>query len=366
VADGPRTHHDHDQALAVATELHAAGDSGRALELLPDLVAARPDDLVVRLLLARCLTTAGSPAVALAAAEAAVACDPTSWEAQALLSRAALVTDPDAAAIAAERAVMLAPGEPDAIRAQVAVRTAQAGPESEGTTRRATGLAALGRRPAPTLTDRPELGDLEPRLTPRLPAALDPLLASPPPPAGVAAVEPVARAEADDAPPAVATPPSPAKGPAPAPAGPDGATPPSRAKGPLPPAGAPSTPAAAPPSLAKSPPPAAWPTLPESPPVAWPSTPADPPTPADETRARRDAPLPVSLGGTGLGGTQPTDDDAPQVGGGRLTIRVLGLATWLFLGFRLGLQGIGGPAGTGLFLLTVAGAVYGARQLRSV
>ncbi|HEX7135955.1 MAG TPA: tetratricopeptide repeat protein [Iamia sp.] len=178
MTDGPEADDDHGQALALATQLHGAGESARALELLPDLVAARPDDVEVRLLLARCLATSGAPAVALAAAEAAAECDPTSWEAQILVARAAVSTDPDGALAAAERAVQLAPAEPDAVLTHSAVRAARDAAATAADTPRkgAGGLGAtLGlRRPGPTETTTTALPEAPPRLEPRLPTALDP------------------------------------------------------------------------------------------------------------------------------------------------------------------------------------------------
>lgn len=264
MADGPPT--DHHQALALAGQLCASGDSAGALEILPDLAAARPDDVAVRLLLARCLLSAGTPAVALAAADAAVACDPTSWQAQELLARAATGIDLERARAAAERAVQLAPHEPDAHSALAAVKAAAMAPSeaAEKLRRRPGGGvgAALGLRPGPApSTPEPPV----PRIEPRLPAALDPTRsAAPPAPAGVA-------------PPAVAL-----------------------------------------------------------------------------------APAPLATPAAGGGGETPAAD---AVSPARLAIRAIGLLAWLVVGFRVGVQNVGGPVGIGAFGVIVAGVAYGATRI---
>lgn len=311
MADGPPAHDDHGQALAAAARLHATGDSAGALELLPDLVAARPDDGAVRLLLARCLATAGTPAVALAAADAAVACDPGSWQAHAVLAHAALPIDPERAAAAADRAVALAPAEPEAHRAQAVVR--EAATESpiaeDGTRRRPGGIsAALGLRvPTPTVTPIP--AD-EPRLTPRLPAAL--------------------------------------AGQAPAPS-------------------APTAPPAAPVVRAEPAIPSAG-TAPTTRATTGPAGPA-----AEALGGRREPPVPRNLGGAGLAGTATTPgaggdeaatgDGEDQVGRGRLALRVAGLGLWLLIGFQVGVRGIGGPIGIGIFVACLAIVGVLARQV---
>jgi tetratricopeptide (TPR) repeat protein len=354
VGDGPPAHDDHGQALAVATRLHATGDSTGALELLPDLVAARPDDGAVRLLLARCLATAGTPAVALAAADAAVACDPTSWAAQAVLAQAALAIDPERATAAAERAVALAPHEPEAHRVMAAVGAALAeSSDPDGATRRSTGArgAALGRRPSTTTPAATALD--EPRLAPRLPASL-------------AGVVPEGSA-ADDAPP-VTAPPTPATVIPGAPAGPPTAWPTPGTEAPAgPPAAWPTPAAEVPASLA----PPVGPSPSVAPPAIAPvqspapaSAPADGPG-ATRTEARREPLLPKALGGTGLAGSALAEDPSEEdrIGGGRLAVRVVGLATWLLVGFRLGVQVIGGPAGIALFVGVVAWVAFLARRL---
>ena len=376
MAEGPPAHDDHGQALAVATRLHATGDSASALELLPDLVAARPDDGAVRLLLARCLATAGAPAVALAAADAAVACDPTSWAAQAVLAQAAVTIDPERATAAAERAVQLGPHEPEAHRVLAAVRAAltETPAAADGPRRRPTGAlgAALGRRPstpAPVTTE-PD----EPRLTPRLPAALAGVA-----PAGEAVTTttapPVAAALTPAAPAAPNLDPAPASLPAA-----DGTTTAPAAPSPDPAApAAPPTPAvtAAPPASGPAPgAPAegpAW-ASPPPPPVAAVSPTAGTLAPAPRTtpdlgggartEARREPPLPKALGGTGLAGAG--DDTAPEeerIGGARLAVRVFGLVTWLLVGLRIGVQVVGGPIGLALFVAVLAWVAFLARRL---
>jgi hypothetical protein len=82
--------------------------------------------------------------------------------------------------------------------------------------------------------------------------------------------------------------------------------------------------------------------------------------------ARREPLLPKALGGTGLAGTG-TGDDAPatedRLGGGRLAVRVIGLVAWLLVGFRIGVQGIGGPVGIALFVAVLAWVAFLARRL---
>jgi hypothetical protein len=110
--------------------------------------------------------------------------------------------------------------------------------------------------------------------------------------------------------------------------------------------------------------------LPAGPPVTWPGDPAA----ADQGLAtpgsvvapeHREPPLPRSLGGLGLTGapenTGSPDDD--RVGPARLVIRTIGLAMWLLVGFRIGVQGLGGPVGIGLFLAVVAGVALLGRRL---
>jgi hypothetical protein len=411
VADGP-PHDDHGAALATATALHASGDSARALELLPDLVAARPDDIEVRLLLARCLATAGVPAVALAAADAAVACDPTSWEAHALLARAALATDPDRAAAASEQAVRLAPHEPDAIRTQTMVHTARTDGPAPTEERRSGGLAAAlrTRSAAPT----PDPG-AEPRLVPRLPAALDPTLPpAAPPPAGLApspAAPAVAPSPAGAVPPAAdpttAPPVSPATQAAPPappatppeqvvarsaalpippdvtpPAGPDPlAAPPVRVAGPDPLAASP----APSPAEQETAPAGSWaphptPVVAPPGPVAGAESPEAPVTPTagsvlpagnpvgGPAAGRGELPVPVSLGGSGLAGarTEPDGDERTGPGGARLALRVFGLVTWVLVGFRYGVQVLGGPVGIALFVTILVGVAWASTKIRDL
>jgi len=373
VADGPPAHDDHGQALAVATGFHAAGESVRALELLPDLVAARPDDLAIRLLLARCLATAGTPSVALAAADAAVACDPTSWEAHAVLAEAAVGIEPERARTASERAVALAPHEPEALRVLATVRAAlDAGPgaTATGATAEPTsgpsagrGLgAALGLRPSAP----PGIEVAEPRLEPRLPAALDPARTTAPPrPEAVPPVPPVPPHDAASGPPAAAgpAPASPATGPplaAPSAPPPDASPPPGPA-------------ATAPPLAAPTPPPPlhARPPAATAPPPAAPSPPlsADagpPPVPAEGAPAghRIEPRLPAALGGAAPTAAEAgPDGEREPVGAGRLALRLVGLVAWLVLGFRIGAQAIGGPLGIGLFVLVVVGVALMARRV---
>lgn len=241
----------HDAALAGAARLHAAGDSAGALEVLPDLVAARPDHLDTRLLLARCLVAVGSPAVARAAAEAAVEVDPSSWQAHVLVARAARGTDPVAAVAAAERAVAIAPAEPETHRALA--EATSGGADAGGASR------------------------LDPPRT-----------------------DPVERAHA------------------------------------------------------------IAPTLPRALQGVAPET-------EEPAAPRREPILPKALGGTGLeGSTLTASPDAPagdRIGPGRIAFRIVGLVTWLLVGFRFGVQGIGGPIGLLLFAVVVAGVVYGARRV---
>jgi hypothetical protein len=309
VADGPRSD-EHGQALAAAAQLHATGDSAGALALLPDLVAARPGDLQVRLLLARCLAVAGEPTVALAAADAAVDCDPTSWAAHALVARAAMAIEPERAEAAAVTAVDLAPGEPEAHTVLAAVRAARTerAAAAEATPSGIGGRlgAAIGRKPgAPAETPAPtpavpaEDPD-RPRVEPRLPLAL--------------AGQPVpATAE-----PAAPTAPSP-----------------------------PTTPAT---------------------PIA-PTAPAAPPAPAVATGTERvEARLPKALGGIGLDepGTGPAGDTADGIGGGRLVLRAFGLLLWVAFAFRYLVQVVGGPVGILLFLVALAGLGWVASRIRDL
>lgn len=381
MADGPPADDHHGQALAVATQLHQGGDSARALELLPDLVAARPDDLAVRLLLARCLATVGPPALALAAADAAVACDPTSWEAHALLAQAAVTIEPERARRASETAVHLAPHEPGALLAANTVQTVLAGPPAGSTPPpepggRTAGLASLlggKRKPAVTDADEPR-----PRLEPRLPAALDPSRATAPPP-------PAAPPTSSASPPPAAPPAPAAPVPPPNPAAPTPAAPPTSST--------PPPPAAPPAPAAPAPPP-----NPAAPALAAPEAAADAPAPQADvlspaplaagtdpaavgapvpqpapavgavgstdvlgaalgagTAHRVEPRLPASLGGDGAGATSAAAAaDATRVGSGRLGLRVVGLLAWLLIGFRIGLQGVGGPIGIAIFLGSVA------------
>lgn len=284
VADGPGAH-EHDMRLGAAARLHAEGDSAGALEILPDLVAARPDHLDTRLLMARCLVVVGAPAVARAAAEAAVDVDPSSWQAHVLVARAVMATDPPTAVAAAERAVALAPAEP----------------EPHKVLAEATG--ARGDSPTDALLDpaRPDPLDRARGLAPILPQAL----------------RGVAPEGAPESPVAPATPAPPA----------------TRA------------------------------------PVVAPTTVAPPlGLLAEETaepRERREPVLPKALGGTGLGGP---DADSPtegrdEVGTPRLVFRIIGLVGWVLLGFRFGVQVIGGPLGLLLFAAIVAGVAVGARRV---
>jgi tetratricopeptide (TPR) repeat protein len=261
VADEARAD-EHDAALAGAARLHAAGDSAAALEILPDLVAARPDHLDTRLLLARCLAAVGAPAVARAAAEAAVEVDPSSWQAHVLVARAVGASDPSAAVAAAERAVALAPAEPEAHRA-LAEATSTGGVP-------ATDVLLDPTRPDPTERSR--------TVTPTLPRSLQ----------GV---------------------------------------------------------------------------LPDTGQVG--SHPANPPS--GDVDRRREPVLPKALGGSGLDGSPLGAADEPdahdRIGGGRMAFRIVGLVGWLLIGFRFGVQGIGGPIGLLLFAAVVAGVAYGASRV---
>lgn len=134
--------------LTAAHRAYQSGDVVGALDLLPTVIAARPGDLSARLLLARCLVDTAEPAVAVAAAQAAVDCDRTSWQAQVLVARAARTVDPPMARRAAEAARHLAPDEPEVVAVQVALAEDEAGAAGER-----KGLAkplAAGGRPAPS------------------------------------------------------------------------------------------------------------------------------------------------------------------------------------------------------------------------
>lgn len=374
MADGAPAHDDHGQALAVATRLHATGDSTGALELLPDLVAARPDDGAVRLLLARCLATAGTAPVALAAADAAVACDPSSWAAQTVLAQAAVAIDPERATTAAERAVQLAPHEPEAHRVLASVQAAltESPTSDDGPRRRTAGAlgATLGRRPtapggAATALD-------EPRLSPRLPAALAGVVPEGVAPEGPASAPPTADADG----PAPGTLAEPPPSPTAMPAAPGAPVAPS----PDPVAATPATPAETPVWAAPPAPPvtatAASPApVPDPGPLAT-ATPAAPPTtlpvpPTTDAQGalgappRREPLLPKALGGTGLAGTTLVGDtpEEDRIGGAHLAVRVIGLVTWLLVGFRVGVQVIGGPVGIAVFVAVLAWVAFLGRRL---
>ncbi len=317
MADGPRSD-EHGQALAAAAQLHATGDSAGALALLPDLVAARPGDLQVRLLLARCLAVAGEPTVALAAADAAVDCDPTSWAAHALVARAAMAIEPDRAEAAAVTAVDLAPGEPEAHTVLAAVRAARTerAAAAEATPSSIGGRlgAAIGRKqgtPAAAPTTTPAVPAEEPdrpRVEPRLPMALagQPLPATPEP----------------------ATPTAPAPSATPA---------------------APVAPVTAPPA-----------------PVAAPA--AAPATSAVEG-GRVEARLPKALGGIGLddpAAPETTGEEREGIGAARLAVRGFGLLLWAAFAFRYLVQVVGGPVGILLFLVALAGLGWVASRIRDL
>lgn len=254
-------------SLARAKALCDAGDTAAATALLPGLLAARPDALPVRLLVARCAAHGGEPAVARAAAEAAVACDPGSWEAQVLLADALAVADTDAALAAATRAVHLAPQEPAAVAAHARAAAARAEPPTPAPV--AGGLGALlGGNPGP-------------------------------------------------------------RNPAGAPAGN--------------------------PALGR---PAAADRLHERP-LRLPAALRDPSDPRGQEPTDED---PVAAP---VHPTQGAPDGTEEVPGWRSAVRGLGLVLWVYLGFRYGIQVIGGPVGVLVFAATLGIVTLAVRSLRT-
>lgn len=254
-------------AFAEAMRLYAGGDPHGALALVRPLVEAHPESLSARLLVARCAARLGAPAVALATAEEASACDPTSWEAQVLVAQAAIPIDLEKAQAAADRAMALAPEQAGAVEARTAVRVALQSAAEDTPSRRSGG--GFGRRPAKVAAPEPapEAPVLPPSFAPdepkperpiRLPKALQ----------GTA------------------------------------------------------------PEGTEGPPPA---------PVA-PYTVAAPGVDAVTAAERREA------------GLDELEEPAPVTKSGPKPLLVLGSVTWLFLGFRYGVQVIGGPIGIALFV----------------
>ncbi len=281
------------EAFAEATRLYAAGDPHGALALVRPLVDAHPESISARLLVARCAARLGAPAVALATAEEAVACDPSSWEAQVLVAQAATTIDLDHALEAADRALVLAPDQPAAVEARaqvVAARTAANATPRSG-----------GARGALTAALSPSNRSTAPAPAP-MPAPLSSLPMPPPLPGPAAAGGPV---------------------------GPDDTTP--------------RPPLRIPKALAG--------VVPEGTPDIDTATDAHVDAYADGA-TRPAAWSPVADG---------ADEARPETEGGngwdtpgRTVLLVLGSLTWLYVGFRYGVQVIGGPGGIVLFLAVVA------------
>ncbi|QYG95128.1 hypothetical protein HC251_23670 [Iamia sp. SCSIO 61187] len=266
--------------FARAKALCDAGDTTAATALLPELLAARPDALSVRLLVARCAAQGGEPAVARAAAEAAVACDPGSWEAQVLLADALAPTDTDAALAAASQAVHLAPHEPAAVAAHA----------------RAAATLAEPTTPAPG-------------------AGLGSLLGGD--------------------------------------------------RGLRKPAGAPAPPG----NPALGLPPATEVDRPHERPLRLPAAlrdPADPTgtDPSDEEPGGS-APAAADTGALARDAAPSPSTDAEDLPAWRSAIRVLGLVLWVYLGFRYGIQVIGGPVGFLVFAATLGLVAVAVRSLRA-
>lgn len=289
-------------AFAEATRLEAAGDPHGALALVRPLVDAHPESLSARLLVARCAARIGAPVVALATAEEATACDPSSWEAQVLVARAAIGIDLDRALEAADRAVAIAPDQPAATEARSKVVAARA--TREATARPAGGLgklkAALGPSGKPT---SPTPGAVT---APALPPVES--MSPEPPTVGL----PDAGAHSDDA-----TPPAPLRLP--------------RALEGVVPDGTPEVPASAPAGLAGA-------------------TDGDATDGAVDGGAATPAPVVARVDHLDQPADQGTEDGKGWDTPGRRILLVLGSLTWLFVGFRYGVQVVGGPVGIALFV----------------
>lgn len=295
--------------LATAQRAYDGGDIAAALDLLPAVVETRPDDLAVRLLLARCLAETAEPVVALAAAEAAVDIDRTSWQAQVLVARAARTIDPAAAHRAIDAAAHLAPAEPEVLAVRTALAEDDAARAGASRKRTVRGARSDGAGRGATMPGRPVTGvpgtdqadEMAARVLARARAAEE----------SAAGQGPVL----GDHPPATT-------GRA------DGTTPPMPGGGTSPTAPAP--------------------TLDRAPAPTDASTPAGAPAVAHAPTS--DA-APVWT--RDHASDAATDDEPDRKPLARQPLVLAGMACWLFIGFRVGVQRVGGPVGIAGFLLVV-------------